>query len=393
MTSACVGHSLLLESEAAAREAWSSVVEGLGGRPQCALVFATSGYDHAAIARVILGEAPDVVLVGCSAEGIVTQGRSDELDHALGIVGLRSDRLRFDAFVVPGYGLDSGAAGAELARRIQASGRADPLALVVFPDGLSGDCTRFLDTLSASLPPTLPIVGGAAADALRMESTQQFCGTEVITGGVSAVLVSGSGRAAVAVGHGCRPIGRMRTVSAMDGGWLVALDGTPAWEWFRHYLDGDPQDLRADGIMHLSVGLISDDDPEGATVVRTPMLLRKEDGALFFPGGGITAGSRVRLVRRDPLTMRASAAQTAEELVRAAGRERPDLVLQFDCSGRGKLLFGSCAADEIVAPVQAIVGRDVPWLGFHTYGEIAPLGGRARYHNYTVALLALYPPR
>lgn len=393
MTLAAVGHSLLLETETATRQAWSTVVQELGAAPDCALVFATSGYDHAQIARVLRAEAPALVLVGCSAEGVVTQGRSDEVDHALGIVGIRSERLRFDGFVVPGYAADSSKAGAELARAVSAAGRADPLALVVFPDGLSGDCTKFLEALSQGLPPGLPIVGGAAADAPRMDSTQQLCGTEVVSGGVSALLVSGRGHAAVAVGHGCRAIGRTRMVSAMDGGWLVALDGTPAWEWFRHYLDGDPQDLRADGIMHLSVGLISDDDPEGSTVVRTPLLLRHSDGALFFPGGGIAVGSRVRLVRRDPLTMRASAAHTAQSLVEASGRERPDLVLQFDCSGRGKLLFGSCAAEEIVAPVQEIVGRDVPWLGFHTYGEIAPLGGRARYHNYTVALLALYPPR
>jgi hypothetical protein len=393
MTRAAVGHSLLLETETAARQAWSSVTEAIGVIPQCAIVFATSGYDHAQIARVLRAEAPSLVLVGCSAEGIVTQGRSDEVDHALGIVGIHSDRLCFDGFVVSGYAADSAQAGAELARAVSASGRTEPLALIVFPDGLSGDCTRFLDALSQGLPPGMPIVGGAAADALRMDSTQQLCGTDVVSGGVAALLVSGRGRAAIAVGHGCRPIGRTRMVSAMDGGWLVSLDGTPAWQWFRQYLDGDAQDLRADGIMHLSVGLISEDDPEGSTVVRTPMLLRHEDGALFFPGGGIAVGSRVRLVRRDPVSMRVSAAQTAQSLVGGADAERPDLVLQFDCSGRGKLLFGSCAADEIVAPVQDIVGRDVPWLGFHTYGEIAPLGGRARYHNYTVALLALYPPR
>lgn len=204
MTLAAVGHSLLLETETATREAWSTVVEELGA-PDCAL-----GYDHAQIARVLRAEAPALVLVGCSAEGVVTQGRSDEVDHALGIVGIRSERLRFDGFVVPGYAADSSKAGAELARAVSAAGRADPLALVVFPDGLSGDCTKFLEALSQGPPPGLPIVGGAAADALRMDSTQQLCGTEVVSGGVSALLVSGRGHAAVAVGHGCRAIGRTR---------------------------------------------------------------------------------------------------------------------------------------------------------------------------------------
>ena len=40
--------------------------------------------------------------------------------------------------------------------------------------------------------------------------------------------------------------------------------------------------------------------------------------------------------------------------------------------------------------VQEALGRDLPWIGFHTYGEIAQLAGNAYYHNYTVVLLALY---
>jgi hypothetical protein len=41
MTLAAVGHSLLLETETATRQAWSTVVEELGAAPDCALVFAT----------------------------------------------------------------------------------------------------------------------------------------------------------------------------------------------------------------------------------------------------------------------------------------------------------------------------------------------------------------
>ncbi|MBX7192099.1 MAG: FIST C-terminal domain-containing protein [Sandaracinaceae bacterium] len=392
MSQIAIGQSFLMDSEGATREAWRAAEAGLGRTPQAVLVFATSGYDHDTVARTLAELGPSTVIVGCSAEGVITQGRSDEIDHALGLMAFASDHLTFDGFLVEGYGAEPAQAGTELARQALAVGRAHPLALLVFPDGLSGNCTAFLDALGEGLPKGFPIVGGASADALRMDRTLQLCGTRVRSNAISALLISGPGRAAVSVGHGCRPIGRTRTVTKVTDGWVAELDGKPAWDWFRSYLEGDPQDLRADGIMHLSVGLIEEDDPDGSSVVRTPLLLRKEDGALFFPGGGIVEGSKIRLVRRDPETMRASAAHTAEELLSQGGGRRPELVLQFDCSGRGKLLFGSCAAQEIVEPVQKIVGGDVPWLGFHTYGEIAPLRGRARYHNYTVALLALYPP-
>lgn len=76
-------------------------------------------------------------------------------------------------------------------------------------------------------------------------------------------------------------------------------------------------------------------------------------------------------------------------LVSRDGR-RPDLVLQFDCAGRGRILWGGCAAQEIVAPLRRTLGETTPWIGFHTYGEIAPIGDRPYYHNYTVALCAFY---
>lgn len=391
MTQAGIGRSNSLDTFAAAREAWDQARAPLDGAPSCVIVFATSGYELEPLVQTLRTLAPEAALVGCSAEGVVTQGRSDEVDHALGIMAIRSDRLCFDALLVDGYGASSVEAGRELARRVVALGRESPLALLVFPDGISGDCSAFLDALGAGLPTPIPIAGGAAADALRMDRTQQFAGNAVRTGAVSALLISGSGRAAVAVGHGCRPIGRARSVTRVADGWVAALDERPAWDWFRRYLEGEPEDLRADGIMHLSVGLLGE-GADDSSVVRTPMLLRKEDGALFFPGGGIREGARIRLVRRDASTMCESARDTGRAIADAGDGARPDLVLQFDCSGRGKLLFGSDTAGQIVEPVQQIVGKDVPWLGFHTYGEIAPLEGRARYHNYTVALLAIFPP-
>jgi len=44
----------------------------------------------------------------------------------------------------------------------------------------------------------------------------------------------------------------------------------------------------------------------------------------------------------------------------------------------------------ILHPLQEVLGTGVPWVGVHTYGEIAPIGDRPFYHNYTVALCAVY---
>jgi hypothetical protein len=110
-----------------------------------------------------------------------------------------------------------------------------------------------------------------------------------------------------------------------------------------------------------------------------------DSGEVMFPGG-LEQDTVVRLTRRDPGRVSTSVTRAAAVL-----RERAPnafVVLQFDCAGRGTLLFGSKATAAIAAPVQAAFA-DCPVVGLHTYGEIASLGGPTEFHNYTVALVAL----
>ena len=99
-------------------------------------------------------------------------------------------------------------------------------------------------------------------------------------------------------------------------------------------------------------------------------------------------GQQVRMTRRDADYIRQTAVACAEEITRDQVHP-PAFVLQLDCAGRGKVMFGNCAAEEIVRPLRQKVG-EVPWAGFHTYGEIAQTEGVLAYHNYTVALCAFY---
>jgi small ligand-binding sensory domain FIST len=124
-------------------------------------------------------------------------------------------------------------------------------------------------------------------------------------------------------------------------------------------------------------------------VIHTPHRFDRVTGSMGFPGGGLSPGP-VRMVRRDGDAVRSSAVMCAQRLRDALGAQRPAFVLQFDCAGRGQTLFGPETSDAIVRPLREALGGDAPWVGFHAYGEIAPVRGRARYHNYTVALCALF---
>jgi hypothetical protein len=73
----------------------------------------------------------------------------------------------------------------------------------------------------------------------------------------------------------------------------------------------------------------------------------------------------------------------------------PKAIIIFNCIARNKL-FGDRSGEEINA-IQDVLGRDIPLIGFYTYGEQAPLGGEVRninkcnpaFHNETVVIAVL----
>ena len=390
--------SLLEDARAAAHDAASQAASQLGSpEADLTLVFATAPYDQEALISTIGEHLNPESIIGCSGEGTISGSTSSERDHALSILAVRSESLRFERFLVDGYGDDPQAAGTELGRQIEEAIVATPdekvVGLWLFPDGLRGNCTDMLDALRERLPLQPITIGGTAADAMAFERTYQYYAGRVVSGSVVAVLIRGRGQMEVAVSHGCTPIGLPRTVTHASGSWVHEIDHQPAWEVFRDYLDGDPQDLNGEGIVHLCIG----QPLKGAAaeeyapyVIRTPLQLDKPSGALLFPGGGLDTGETICMTRRDPDRIREGARSCAAAIRDRHADRRPLLALQIECAGRGKILFGSRVDKELIAPLQDTLGGDVPWAGFHSYGEIAPIAGRTYYHNYTVGLSVLY---
>lgn len=384
-TKARVASSRARNPAQAGREAAEELRRELGCAPDVVLVFASEAYDQAELLDGIRDVLPDVPISGSSGEGVIHRGGSFETDFCVGLLGITSDTMRLRPFLIEDYGVDSRQAAQRLADLIELQD--DVFGVLVFPDGLRGNCDRFLAALDERLGPSPLILGGTAGDGMLMERTWQYLDGRAVTGAVSGVVLSGRGSISWAVSHGCTPIGLERTVTDASDGWIREIDGEEAWSVFKEYLDGDPQTLNYEGITHLCVGQPLEGpaaEEYGDFRIITPMQLDAESGALYFPGGGVKTGDRIRLTRRDRTAIQESASQCAR---RVSDRSpSPAFVLQFDCAGRGKALFGTATNDAIVRPLQAEFPDTMPWLGFHTYGEIAPVAGERYYHNYTVVL-------
>ncbi len=79
------------------------------------------------------------------------------------------------------------------------------------------------------------------------------------------------------------------------------------------------------------------------------------------------------------------AAQIEEQLDGA----QPKLVLQFECSTRGKMMFREQEKLQLLRQFRQSVGPDAPWAGFYAIGAIGPVEKHNDRHLYTSVVLAL----
>lgn len=384
------------EAFEAGAEAAREAMAGVGGAPPgLVLAFGTTGHDQQALLdgiRSVTGAAP---LSGCSGEGIVTRAGAEERSHAVAVMVLAHPALTFRTALVTGVSKDPAAAARDLAGQLAGASQEGQL-LLLFADGISFDCGALLATLDPLLGMAGRIAGGTAGTELGSFSgwvTFQYHLGRAVSDAVSAVLIGGAVTADLAISHGCEPMGVELEVTRSDGALVAEFGGRPAFEVVREFLDGDAPDLSANDDLHLVVGLPLTAEQRsgyGDLLIRAPLRLEAASGALFFAGGGLVEGARVQLVRRDVDQMRTSAESAARAMAARHPGQAPLLVLQFDCTGRGRVLCGDRTTAVTVTPLLGAFPVDVPWVGFHTFGEIGPLGGATAYHACTVVLCGLY---
>lgn len=393
-TATSTGYGTEKDSRAAGEAAARDALEGLDGKdPDLVLVFATAGHDQQDLLDGIGDVTGDATLSGCTGEGVIGRTGSNEGSHAVQVLAVASDEMTFDTFLVDALKAAPDKAGYRLAQQIGDRGIEDPRAVLLFPDGLTVNSTPLLDVLEAELPEGLPVVGGLAGEMMQFDTTYQYHDGQATSDAVAAVVVGGDVVVETSVSHGCSPIGLEREVTRAVDNVVLEIDGEPAWEIFKEYFDDEPEDLRPEDVVHMCLGesLTEEEAAEydAGYIIRTPLGLDEETGGLIFPAE-IPTGTRVQMTRRDPEEIRSKARAAAVKIRDRHPGHDPVAVLQFDCAGRGRILFGERTDEMAMAPIREAFG-EVPLVGFHTYGELAPVAGRTRFHNYTVALCALYP--
>lgn len=386
-----------------------------GATPKFALIFASAGYDQDKLfggINQIIGNIPSS---GCSGEGIITSEGSDEGSSVLGIMLFAGDKLNFANFLSTGLKTNSYKCGIEIAEKFnkycessgllpskckyeegitnKQCGIADVYqgSLMIFPDSMTANITEIFQAFEDTLKFDPLVLGGAAGDMLKFQKTYQYHNGKVYTDAVSAVYISGAFKIDWLVSHGCEEVGLKQVVTKANKNSIVEIDNKPAWEEFKKYLPGNPTDFNAEDAFHLCLGELHhlNGSCKDQLIIRMPVGINKQSGAVKF-SVEIPVGTEIHITRRDPQIIADRVISALKELLERNKNKKILAVFQYDCAGRGRVIYGKDFYCVVFEPLRKLVGPDVPWIGFHTYGEIAPICGKVFFHNFTAVIGILF---
>jgi hypothetical protein len=358
-------------------------------QPDFVFLFASLGYDPEKLLRAVRQATGNCPLAGCSGQGTIVQGEADESSFSIAVMVIKSDELNFTNHMVSQEALTYEQVGTTLGEKIQADMTPDPIALFLFTDGLTLNFDRLMSGFQSALrlEKPLPILGGAAGSDLEMQETYQFCDDQVVTDGAVMTLMSGQAQIAWVVNHGCVPIGPGYQITRAEGNLIYELDHKPVFDVLRQYFS-DAEIARWDRTMvSFCFGLRSSESEE--FVIRYLPCKDEIAGAVMLQTE-VTVGTTIWVMRRDQEMIAEGTVVLAQQLNAQLQGQVPKFVFQFDCYGRGKSILTGQQNQTILDQLQQSVGVDLPWLGFYSHGEIAPIGTQNAFHNYTLVLAAVY---
>ena len=392
-----VGLSKDKDSYQAGYEACKLAMKECGQNPDLTIVFSSVSFNQDDVVRGVREASNNAQLVGCTDAGEITN--DGPAKNSVAVMAIASKDIVFHTGL--GKNVKQGAkeAGEAVAREVKekAGGSETLRSFIMFPDVLTGNGAEIVRGVLNVLGIHFPVIGGAAGDDFLFEKTYEYRDDEVVSGAVAGVGISGKFVMGAGVRHGWMPIGTSMKVTKSEGSVVYELDHKPAVSIYEDYFGKKAEELKKEPLARMAITYPLGIKLEGLDeyLIRDPITVGKI-GEITC-AAEIPQGSEIRLMIGSKEKAVEAAQEAAKKLMKDFEQEgaKPKLVLMFNCIAREKL-FGQKANDEIQA-VMEIIGKEVPLLGFYTYGEQAPVGGEihnlekcnSRFYNETVVMFAI----
>jgi small ligand-binding sensory domain FIST len=368
----------------AVEEACRDVLRQLDGQaPHLVLVFASPDYGASLeqLPRSIAANLQPGLLLGCTAGGLIGDGREIEDRAGLSMIAAVLPEVDLNAFHIDGSAMPADRVGWERALGVAA----EPVPqFILLPDPFSFDTEGFLRGLDAMYPRSGKI-GGLASGGRKPGSNFLFLGDQTFRSGAVGVALRGNLVLDTVVAQGCRPIGEPMFVTRCDRNVLIGVDGEKPLDVLRELHERlDPRDK--DLVRHsLFLGVVM--DPQRQEYHQGDFLIRNlagvdPDSGVMAIGALLEESSVVQFHLRDARTSGEDLEAHLRRYRDEPRRTPPQGALLFSCLGRGIHLYGS--ADHDSRAFRNHLG-EIPLGGFFCNGEIGPVQDQTFLHGYTSA--------
>jgi hypothetical protein len=369
----------------------AATVEALtGGAAKLVIVFANDRYDLPALVdgvREVAGH--DVHVVGCTTVGELHADRAGDL--GVSVLALGGDGFEVATRVEPGTSGDPRGAGSRVAAVAGEVAPEGHRLLLLLVDGITSDGQEIVRGVYDTVGAEIPLVGGAAADDMKMQAAYQFHGApgaavDVHTDAVVAVALRRDGPVGIGVDHGWRHVGEPVLVTSGAANVVHTINDEPALDAYLGRL-GAPADAWHDAAAFSRfsftrpLGLVR----RGSTVVRL-VVAPDYDARSLICGAEVPQGRLVWFMEGDSDSVLDATDVACAQAVDALGGATPRGLLVFDCAARRAVLGDRLDAEASRIGVHA---SGAAMAGFYTMGEIARTRGSSGYHNKTLVVLAL----
>lgn len=347
-----------------------------GQKATLAIVFSSVAHDLKAVGAAFAKH--DIDVFGATTHGEICNDEIHEESIAAMVLDLSRNVYKVEVF--EGREKTSAQIGQSVAR--WAKTVYDNPALMVVSAGYLADGDQIVNGVIDELGRQAPLFGGLAGDDLKFQETFAFDGSQVTSNGVAVLIFDSNviGLEGVAF-SGWKGIGTTKTVTKAVGNIVYELDGKPALDVYRKYLDCGEDPVMAANLAVEYPLLLNRED--GSSVLRAVMRINDDKSIVY--AGSIPEGAKVRFGMASGTEVINQAVEQISEFKRQAPRS--EAIVLFSCAAR-HLAFGPMVEDEISAARKL---WEAPLVGFFTSGEIGPvLQGRCDFHNHTLVPVLIY---
>lgn len=380
---------------AAGKGAAAAAWKGADGKADLVVVFASSRFDQEELLRGVVSVTGATPMAGGTTAGEISPAGFSE--GSVVVMALRADKAKFVTGMGAGVRGGEVGAGKSLVSSITRKGKGleNAGALVMFSDSMAGDGLEIIKGVQSVLGERFEIVGGALGDDEAFKQTWQYYDGRVYQNTVTGFMIYGNITTFTGVRSGWTSIGNRMKATSAKGNVLEGLDNRPALDVYAELLGAErAKKLPAVGLEY-PFGLIDERARIGKNEyfqLRCPLSVDWKKKTISL-AAAVPLGKDVTLAlasRKDVIEGATLAAAQAKE---GLGRKTPSAIFMFSCVAR-KMVLGERVGEEVEA-VRSALGRDVPIIGFYTYGEIGPIDKSVeklmptKWHNETVVLWVL----